>query len=161
MAAVSICKFAPLGTLTRSPALVQFMPPTQPIFMGIEDPRETGATVFVMIETTETLRNLDSIASVPGVDVLLVGAEKLSIALGTPAQFDSIVFKAALQEVSRCCKEHEKTMGLAGIYDDRAYQSWAIRELQVRWMLGVQDIGCIAKGAGFHFESLLVAEVNC
>ena len=40
-----------------------------------------------MIETNQSLENLDAIASVLGVDVLLVGPSDLSIELGVPLDY--------------------------------------------------------------------------
>jgi 4-hydroxy-2-oxoheptanedioate aldolase len=37
-----------------------------------------------VIETNQALENIDAIASVPGVDVLLIGPSDLSIELGVP-----------------------------------------------------------------------------
>ena len=41
-----------------------------------------GLVIVPMIETNQSLENLDAIASVPGVDVLLIGPSDLSIELG-------------------------------------------------------------------------------
>jgi 2-keto-3-deoxy-L-rhamnonate aldolase RhmA len=70
-----------------------------------------------MIETVQAIGNLDAIASVEGVDVLLVGSNDLSIELGIPAQFESPVFRDALEKVSRACRQNGKIMALGGIYD--------------------------------------------
>ena len=40
--------------------------------------------ILPMIETDQSLENLDAIASVPGVDVMLIGPSDLSIELGAP-----------------------------------------------------------------------------
>ena len=111
-----------------------------------------------MIETQEAIENLNAIASVPGTDVLLVGANDLSIALGVPAQFESPIFREALRKVSRTCKEHDKILGLAGIYDKPEILWWALNELGVGWILGGQDASFIAKGANACMDVLKEVE---
>ena len=54
------------------------MPPAH----SVSQLNETGSTVFVQIETREGLKNVDDIIAVPGVDVLMVGANDLSLELG-------------------------------------------------------------------------------
>ena len=134
--------------------LPQFSYTAHPHATVIPESNEVGSTVFVMIETKEAIENLDSIASVPGADVLLVGSNDLSIELGVPAQFDSPKFKEALTEVSQACKKHGKIMGLAGIYDMPEIHRWAVHELGVGWILGGQDASFIAKGAKGCIEAL-------
>ena len=119
-----------------------------------------GSTVFLMIETALALKNLESIASIPGADVLLVGSNDLSIELGIPGQLEHPKLKEALEEVSWACKRHGKIMALAGIYDKPDIQQWAVQELGVGWMLGGQDASFIAKGAASCIEALQVAEMG-
>lgn len=100
-----------------------------------------------MIETKESIENIEEIASVEGADVLLVGSNDLAIELGAPSQFQSPVFREAMEIVSRACKKHGKIMGLAGIYNNRDLHDWAINELGVRFLLGGQDSAILARGA--------------
>ena len=48
-----------------------------------------------MIETNQSLEDLDAIASVPGVDVLLVGPSDLSIELGVPLDYKCDILSAS------------------------------------------------------------------
>ncbi|KIW91236.1 uncharacterized protein Z519_08132 [Cladophialophora bantiana CBS 173.52] len=145
--AVSISKYPPAGKRSMTGQLPQFSYAAQPHAVVIPESNNIGSTVFVMIETQQALQNLDAIASVPGVDVLLVGSNDLSIELGIPAQFDSPVYQEALEKVSQACKKHGKIMGLAGVYDNPTIQGWAVHELAVGFILGGQDASFIAKGA--------------
>src|SRR6478736_2111473 len=49
--------------------------------------------IVPMIETNEALENLDAIASVPGVDVLLIGPSDLSIELGVPLDYQCELYQ--------------------------------------------------------------------
>ncbi|MDE9440040.1 hypothetical protein EWS82_13265, partial [Staphylococcus xylosus] len=86
----------------------------------------SASSVIVMIETKDAVENVDEIAAVEGVDVLLVGSNDLSIELGVPGGFQTPAFRSALESVSKACRRHGKTMGLAGLYDNYEIQNWAI-----------------------------------
>ena len=67
--------------------------------------------VIVMIETPEAVENVRAIASVPGVDALLVGSSDLTQTMGmaTPAELD-----AAIDKVIEGTKAEGKAIGVAG-----------------------------------------------
>lgn len=105
---------------------------------------ETGSTVFLMVETREILENIDEVAAVPGVDVLLVGANDLGIEIGCLGNWDSKIFRDALEKVSLSCRKHRKIMGLAGLYHRPDIMGWAIESLGVRYVLGGLDLGMLS-----------------
>lgn len=111
----------------------------------IEKTNAHGSTVILMIETRESIEKADEIVAVPGVDVLLIGSNDLSIELGVPGGFQTQEFRTALEFVSTVCKKHGKTFGLAGIYDAPEIQDWALNTLGARFILGQQDSGLIAR----------------
>ena len=55
--------------------------------------------VVVQIESVTGMENLEAIAGVAGVDVILVGPLDLSISLGVPGEFDSPIWQAAVDRV--------------------------------------------------------------
>jgi 2-keto-3-deoxy-L-rhamnonate aldolase RhmA len=59
----------------------------------VEQTDDRGSTVFVMIETPLAIENIDSIAAVDGVEVLLIGSNDLSIELRVPGQFETKKFQ--------------------------------------------------------------------
>jgi hypothetical protein len=86
----------------------------------------------VMIESAEGLKNLDEIASVPGVGALFLGAgqdlaRSLGIRPGTPE------LEAAFQQVLRACKSHKVacaiTAGDAADVVKRVKEGWSINPL--------------------------------
>jgi 2-keto-3-deoxy-L-rhamnonate aldolase RhmA len=113
----------------------------------IHESNSSASSVILMIETTDGINNVDEIAAVDGADVLLIGSNDLSIELGVPGNFQSPVFRSALEAVSVACRRHGKTMGLAGIYDNYELQNWAVNTLHVRYMLCQIDSAIIASGA--------------
>src|SRR5260370_15539486 len=59
-----------------------------------------------MIETNQSLENLDAIASVPGVDVLLIGPSDLSIELGVPLDYQCDTYQRALDKIAAAAAKH-------------------------------------------------------
>lgn len=118
--------------------------PTQKI---VEETNAHGSSVILMIETADSVANVEEIAAVDGVDVLLIGSNDLAIELRVPGQFTSTEFRGALEKVSAACRKYGKTFGLAGIYDAPEIQRWALQELGAGFILVQQDSGLIG-GAG-------------
>lgn len=142
--AVRISKYPPQGCRSATGQLPVFGLRPTPLADVIATSNAHASTVMLMIETKDSIENIDEIAAVPGADVLLVGSNDLSIELGCPGDHRADVFKKALEAISTACKKHGKVMGLAGIYDNPELQSWAVRELGVALMLGQQDSGLLA-----------------
>ena len=67
--------------------------------------------VVIQIESQTGIDNLEEIASVPGLDVLLVGPQDLSISLGLHGQFTHPDFVAAVQRVVDVGRRHGLTVG--------------------------------------------------
>lgn len=146
-AAVDTCKFPPLGKRSmwaQQPVLEMRITPLHKI---VEVCDTSASSVVVMIEAADSIENVDAIASVEGVDVLLVGCIDLSTDMGIPGKFESDRFCSALEAVSKACIRHGKLMGLAGLYNNKKMQDWAINTLQVRFMLCQQDSNVLALGA--------------
>ncbi len=66
----------------------------------------------VQIETAKAVENLESIASVPDVDVLFVGPLDLSISLQKPGRFDDPDFMAVLKKIASVARSAGKAAGI-------------------------------------------------
>lgn len=73
---------------------------------------------IVMIESPEGVRNADDIASVNGIDVLLIGSFDLTSELGIAGQMSHPKLIDAYQTVGNACRKHGKALGMGGINDD-------------------------------------------
>ena len=145
MAAVSICKYPPVGKRSMTGQLPFFsLKPTPPGTFVAEN-NAKASSVFVMMETRESIQNADEIASVEGVDVLLIGSNDLATELGVPGQFKSTEFQSAVEAVSRACKKQNKVFGLAGIYENAELHDWALNKLRAGFVLVQQDSGILAR----------------
>ena len=69
---------------------------------------------IAQIESKAAIENVDAIAAVSGVDVLLVGPNDLSVSLGCPGQLSDPAMNAALIVVARAAAINGKVFGLHG-----------------------------------------------
>ncbi|MCL1831191.1 MAG: aldolase/citrate lyase family protein [Oscillospiraceae bacterium] len=70
-----------------------------------------GNFLFVNIESTKAMDNLDEILSVEGLDGIVIGPQDLSISLGVPEIYDSKEFLEAVDFIIAKAKEHGKSVG--------------------------------------------------
>jgi 2-keto-3-deoxy-L-rhamnonate aldolase RhmA len=57
---------------------------------------------------------------VPGVDILLIGSNDLSAALGIPGDLKHPKIRAAFAATAAACKKHGKCLGIGGVRGDDA-----------------------------------------
>lgn len=67
---------------------------------------------IAQIESAAAVRNIDSIASVEGIDVLFIGHSDLSLNLGCYRQFDSEPIRSAEKAVLEAARKHGKIAGM-------------------------------------------------
>jgi 4-hydroxy-2-oxoheptanedioate aldolase len=112
--AVRAVKHAPLGERSLAGAAPQLhfrsLPPAETV-----RELDEASMVVAMIESQRGLDSADAIAAVDGVDMLLVGANDLSVELGIAGQMDDPRIHAAFLHVIDVCRKHGKAVGLGGI----------------------------------------------
>ena len=99
--------------------------------------------VIIQIERAQAISNLDAIASVPGVDVLLVGPYDLAIALDAPSTTDPIVI-AAMDQVVVAGQRHGVTTGTHAS-DPAILKGWHAKGMNM--MLCGSDLRFLQHGA--------------
>lgn len=80
--------------------------------------------IVVMLETPQAVENAEAIASVPGVDVLLIGTNDLAMEMGIPGQFDHARIVGAYERVIAGCKKHGKWPGMGGVYTEELMKKY-------------------------------------
>ena len=109
-AAVRACRYHPLGN--RSNAGVRGEWGEFKNYRDYLDAVNNGLVIVPMIETNQSLENLDAIASVPGVDVLLIGPSDLSIELGVPLDYSCDTYQRALDKIAAAAAKRGITAGM-------------------------------------------------
>ena len=67
---------------------------------------------IVQIETKRAVENIEEIASVDGIDALLIGPNDLSVSLGIPGDLMNPIELEAIAKVAEACKKYGKSFGL-------------------------------------------------
>ena len=86
--------------------------------------------IVAQIETREAIENIDTILSVEGIDVGLIGPNDLSISLGVPDQMGSETFTKAIDKVVESAKKKGKASGIH-IGSIEAIKKWRAKGMTV------------------------------
>ncbi len=109
IAAVTACRYPPDGIRSYGPIRAA-------LINKARDTDTLGKSVlcFVMIETREGLRNLEEIASTPGLDGIYVGPADLALGLGLPPDLDKTEPEhvAAVDAIFDACQRHGIVAGI-------------------------------------------------
>jgi 4-hydroxy-2-oxoheptanedioate aldolase len=137
-AVVRACRYAPAGTRSWGPTVVQMRHP------GYQQWADETVAVIPMIETTEALRHLDDIVSTPGVDAVYVGPADLSVSLGLPPGNNDgdPLFEDALAAIVAAC---ERSGVVAGIHATGALAARR-REQGFRMITVANDVLAVRAG---------------
>ncbi|RDW71015.1 hypothetical protein BP6252_07578 [Coleophoma cylindrospora] len=157
-AAVESTKFPPRGRRSLTAALPQFDFQRVAAREVIQQLDSLGSTVFIMVETSECLGNIEAIAAVEGVDVLLLGANDLSMELGILGEWEHELFQAAVSAIATAAKRAGKIFGIAGLYTRPDICTRGVREYGARYILGHLDIGLLAMAMHKNMEHLRAME---
>jgi len=109
-AVVRSCRYFPAGN--RSNAGVRGEWGEHANYRAYMDAVNNDLLIVPMIETNQALENLDAIASVPGVDVLLIGPSDLSIELGVPLDYQCDIYQRALDKIAATAAKHGVAAGM-------------------------------------------------
>lgn len=73
-------------------------------------------TVIVLqAESQHALDNIEAIATVEGVDAVLIGPYDLSASLGHTGEVAHAIVQAAIQKISQVCQSHNTRLGIFGV----------------------------------------------
>ena len=107
--AVASCKYPPLGIRGFGPGLAA-------IRYGLSGTdyvefANDNVLVVVIIEQKQAIENIEAIASVPGIDVLFIGANDLSFSLGVGGKLGDPLVEQAVEKVLAAGKRHGIPVG--------------------------------------------------
>jgi 2-keto-3-deoxy-L-rhamnonate aldolase RhmA len=130
----------------------------QPTPLGEINTQGNAATLLIaMLETPEGVENAEAMATVPGIDVLLIGSNDLCTAMGIPGETRHPKLRAAYETVASACRRHGKQLGVGGIRSDPAHLAelialgarFVIAGSDVQYLLSAarNDLAAVRKGA--------------
>jgi len=134
---VSYCKYPPMGHRSAAGAMAQLNYVAVPQAEACEAVNK-NTLIVIMLESPKAIENVDAIAAVPGVDVILIGTNDLCMEMGTPGQFSSPKVEDAYKKVIAACRKHGKHAGMGGIYDETVSQKYI--GMGVRFILSGGDL---------------------
>ena len=82
----------------------------------IMEEQNNKVITIAQIESKEAVEQIEEIAAVDGIDVLLVGQSDMSISYGIPGDFANSIMQKAVRRVADACKNHKKPLGLAPVF---------------------------------------------
>ncbi len=135
---VRACRFPPLGERSvAGPGPLQGYRATP---LGEVNAQGNAATLLIpMLETPQGIANADGIASVPGIDVLLIGSNDLCTALGIPGELKHPKVRAAYESTIAACQAHNKVLGVGGVRGDVAQVAELVK-LGARFVIAGSDV---------------------
>jgi 2-keto-3-deoxy-L-rhamnonate aldolase RhmA len=142
--AVDASKFPPFGRRTVTGTYPHFGYRSVPLVTAVPLMNETSLVV-VMIESLEGLANVEEIAAVAGVDVVLIGTNDMLFAMGKPGQFDDPEIIEAIDRTIGAAAASGKFSGCGGNRD--VERQLAVIHKGVRFMTTQTDVGFLFSGA--------------
>jgi len=137
-------KYPPQGHRSVAGAMAQLGYRSVPLGEATRN-LNTETLIVVMIETPKAVANADAIAAVPGIDVLLMGTNDLSMELNHPGELAHPEVQSAYERVIAACKKHGKWAGMGGVYTEDLMTRYLT--MGCRFLLGGNDFSFVLAGA--------------
>ena len=155
---VRACRFPPLGDRSIiGPNPVSGYRPMRADAMVDYLNRET--IVVAMLESPEAIEQAEAIASVPGLDMLLIGSYDLSAEMGILGKFQDQRFRAAVAKASEAARRHGKVMGIAGLKSELELLAEFVAA-GVRFISAGTDAGYFVEAARASADKLRTITTN-
>lgn len=143
-AAVRALRFAPLGHRSAGGSYPQLG------FRGgsVKDALvaiDRATMIMATLETGDAVQNARAIAAVPGVEVLTMGLNDLSVDLGIPGQLGHGKIVSAVAKVSEAAHAAGKFAGFGGVYQPDLIKKYV--GLGMRMVLCGNDVGLLMAAA--------------
>lgn len=140
--AVSFAKYPPLGRRgAGGQARNAYL--TRSVSEALEEGNAL-TMVIVQVESKEAVERLDELASVPGLDVVCIGPQDLSISLGVPGAFDHPLFLETVATIVERCARHNIPVGMVS-REATAFARW--HEMGIRFLVCGSDGSMLIQAA--------------
>ena len=148
---VSYCLYPPKGHRSMTGVLPQLDFKQQPI-ADVASTINKNMLIVIMLESPEAIDNVDSIAAVDGVDVILIGTNDLCMEMGIPGDYSNPNVKDAYTKVIETCKKYGKTPGMGGVYTEELMSEYI--KMGMRFILSGSDLSFMMQSASLRSNKL-------
>ena len=135
---VDVARFSPMGSRGVGGPIVQF-DYTNPNLLELTSQLNDQTLLVAMVETPSAIAAIDEIASVEGIDVIMIGTNDLALASGCPQDFGNPLIVNAYEKVAEACKKYNKFLGSGGVKDADIAKQYI--KMGAKFFLAGQDIG--------------------
>jgi 2-keto-3-deoxy-L-rhamnonate aldolase RhmA len=148
---VSNCLYPPNGHRSMTGVLPQLDFKQKPI-AEVAKLINDSMLIVIMLESPEAISNVDSIAAVEGVDVILIGTNDLCMEMGIPGDYNNSKVKEAYRKVIEACKKHGKTPGMGGVYNEELMSEYI--GMGMKFILSGSDLSFMMQSASQRSNKL-------
>lgn len=148
---VDNCRYPPIGHRSVTGTLPQIDFQSLPVAEATRLINETTLLV-IMLETPQAIDNVEEIAAVPGIDVLLIGTNDLCMEMGIPGQVDDPRIAEIYQRVIAACRANGLYAGLGGVYEPNLMQRYIA--LGMQFVLVGSDLSLLMAAARERVQRL-------
>jgi len=148
---VSNCLYPPNGHRSMTGVLPQLDFKQKPI-AEVAKLINDSMLIVIMLESPEAISNVDSIAAVEGVDVILIGTNDLCMEMGIPGDYNNSKVKEAYSKVIEACKKHGKTPGMGGVYNEELMSEYI--GMGMKFILSGSDLSFMMQSASQRSNKL-------
>ena len=148
---VSYCLYPPKGHRSMTGVLPQLDFKQQPI-ADVASTINKNMLIVIMLESPEAIDNVDSIAAVDGVDVILIGTNDLCMEMGIPGDYSNPKVKDSYIKVIEACKKYGKTPGMGGVYNEELMSEYI--KMGMRFILSGSDLSFMMQSASQRSNKL-------
>ena len=141
---VSYCLYPPKGHRSMTGVLPQLDFKQQAI-ADVAHTINDNMLIVIMLESPEAIANVDSIAAVDGIDVILIGTNDLCMEMGIPGDYSNPKVKDAYSKVIEACKKYRKTPGMGGVYNEELMSEYI--KMGMRFILSGSDLSFMMQSA--------------
>nr|WP_110802455.1 aldolase/citrate lyase family protein [Mycolicibacterium iranicum] len=113
---------------------------------------EARTVVAVMVETPAAVAAVDDIASVDGLDMIVIGPSDLTAEMGIHGQYENEYFHNAVKSVAAACRNHGVALGVAGIKSLDLLESFV--DLGLRFISAGTDVGMMTEAVTTRAQAL-------
>ena len=148
---VSYCLYPPKGHRSMTGSLPQLNFEKLPIPEVAKIINES-MLVVIMLESPTAIDNVEEIASISGVDVILIGTNDLCMEMGIPGDYSNPKIKEAYKKVIAACNKYNKTPGMGGVYNEELMSEYIT--MGMRFILSGSDLSFMMTAAQQRSKNL-------